>query len=320
MLPSAFKIYIVLLTGLFFSSIRELSAVEPATNQEESGYTAIISYNDEFIASKSDGAVDWISSSGSVTKSEKVSEGALNDLDAFENTLVVAGDEGCIYVSQMNEAFKKMDSGTKANILSLTHFNEKIIAGTGHGELLSQDDNGLFQSIPLKLKGNIVSFSSRSNSCYGVTDEGEIIASSDGSKWTIFDFNAYYDGFYQACRFTKVLLTDNQIAVTGRHDDNTPVLLFSSGGSVWTERPLETSDDQGVSVLTEIPNDLFYDLEENQYVLACNNGTIMTIPSCSHCNKLYVISANDLKGISGNEHTLMIVGETDFIEASKIDY
>ena len=280
------------------------------------GYRDITKYEDGFIAAGSDGRIDRISVSGEIIKSEKFHGVEFNCILSNNQMIIAAGDKGSILISSNKGAFKKVNGGTNKNINSLALFKGKIIAGTDHGEILVGDEKGLFKKIQLGLKGNIVSVSARKSGCYGVTDEGEIIHTVDGINWDILDFNKFYSGYYKPCSFTKVLATENQIAVAGVHDDGSPVLMLSTGGKVWSERSLSYTDDHGmISYLTDIPYDIFYDLAIDQFILACSKGKIMTIPSCSHCNQLMVLSTEDLMGISGNGNELMIVGENFYIKA-----
>lgn len=301
-------------TALFLAS--SLLLLFPCKGSSASGYNAVISCVDGFLATGSGGRMDWISVSGNVIKSETFPEVEFNSLLSNNQWICAAGDSGNILLSTDKSAFRRVESATRKNILSLAFFHEKILAGSEQGELLIGDEKGMFRSLQLNLKGNIVSLSARASDCYGATDQGEIIHSTDGVNWTIFVFNEYYSGYYKPCRFTRILAMDNQIAVAGIKDDGSPVLMFSTQGTVWSERVLSYTDDQGMlSYLTEIPTDLFYDVSEDQLILVSNKGQMMKIPSCSHCNKLLVLSTEDLKGISGNGNTWMVVGSHFYIKA-----
>jgi hypothetical protein len=284
-----------------------------------SGYKTLISYQDGFLAAGSDGRIDWISASGIITKSEKFPYEEFNCLLAFNEEIIIAGNSGTLLISSDKGTFRKVGSGTKMNIHTLVFFKEMILAGSDQGVILIADKNGLFREKQLALKGDIVSLSATKADCYGVTDQGEIIHSTDGVNWTIFDFNESYAGYYKSCHFTRVLITENRIAVAGKHDDGTPALLFSTQGNVWTERVLNYTDEKGIaSSLEDIPYDLFYDSSEDQFILCCSKGTLITIPACSHCNKLFVYSTEDLKAISGNGKTVMIVGDHYYIKAINV--
>jgi len=291
----------------------------PCKSIYASGYNALISYQDGFLAAGSGGRIDWISTSGEITKSEKFPNEEFNCLLACNEQVIVAGNKGSMVISSGKGTFRKVDSGTNKNIHTLVLFKEMILAGADQGLMLIGDKKGLFREKQLALKGDLVSLSATISDCYGVTDQGEIIHSADGVNWTVFDFNKTYAGYYKSCHFTRVLVTENRIAVTGKYEDGTPALLFSAQGNVWTERVLNYTDDQGIaSSLADIPSDLFYDSSEDQFVVCCSKGTLMTIPACSHCNKLFVCSTEDLSAISGNGKTVMIVGDHYYITAINI--
>jgi hypothetical protein len=310
-------IFIVLIYLSFNCIVGSTYGVNNASANLE-GYRAIIPLDNGFLAAASEGRLDWISESGKISKSEKFNGESFHCLLSSNRNIIVAGKKGSILISSDKGVFKRINSGTDRNINSLVLFKEKIIAGTDNGEILIGNETDLFKKIHLNLKGNIVSLSARTGQCYGVTDEGEIIHSKDGLDWTIFDFNAVYLGFYKPCYFTRILVTENQIAVTGKQNDGSPVLMFSTMGNVWSVRPLNYTDEEGkISTLTEIPNDLFYDYSKDQFILICNKGKMLTIPSCSHCNKLIEISTNSLERITGNEDTMMIIGENQFINVIK---
>ena len=301
-------------TALFLAS--SLFLLFPCKGSSASGYNAVISCEDGFLATGSGGRMDWISVSGNITKSDTFPEVEFNSLLSNNQWICAAGDSGTILLSTDKSAFRRVESATRKNMPSLAFFHENILAGSEQGELLIGDEKGMYRSLQLNLKGNIVSLSARASDCYGATDQGEIIHSTDGVNWTIFDFNEYYSGYYKPCRFTRILAMDNQIAVAGIKDDGSPVLMFSTQGTVWSERALSYTDDQGMlSYLTEIPTDLFYDVLEDQLILVSNKGQMMKIPSCSHCNKLMVLSTEDLKGISENGNTWMVVGSHFYIKA-----
>jgi hypothetical protein len=288
----------------------------PGKGIPSEGYRSVIRYKDGFIASGTGGRIDRISVSGKLLKSEVFPGESFNCMLSDDQMIIAAGDNGTILIAPEGEIFRKIESCTDKNINSLTLFNKKIIAGCDQGEIISGDAGGFREKTHLEVKGNIVSVSAGKNDCFGVTDEGEIIHSSDGISWDIFDFNEFYAGFYEPCHFTRVLVTDNHIALAGIRNDGSPVLMFSSGGKVWTERKLNYTDEQGMQgFLQESPCDIFYFPPEEQFFLVFGKGKLMELMPCPHCNDLAVIAEEDLTGISGNENTLMIVGDNFYIKA-----
>jgi len=302
---------------LFSSDNREIHVI----NSVSPGYKSIIRYKEGFIATGSEGKIDWISVSGKITKSEKMVGENFNSLLTNKEDIIVGGDHGTIMISSDKEKFRMLRSGTDKKINSLALFQGIILAGTNEGEILSGDEKGSFNKIYPAVKGNIVSLSARESDCYGVTDEGEIIHTTDGVNWDVFDFNEVYAGYYKPCTFTSILATEKRIAVAGINEDETPVMMFSNQGNVWTDRALKYSDEQGIqNLLTEKPNNIFYDDSNDLFYLACNNGKLMKIPSCSHCNKMVLVSEKNLAGISGNSHALVIVGENFYVQVINPDW
>jgi hypothetical protein len=300
----------VLMLQLSLINPFSLCAGDPHVGRNADGYTAVIGYKDGFLAAGSDGRIDWISRDGEITSSERHPGEQWNSLLAFDDLIIAAGANGSILVSSGGKAFMKMDSRTQENINSLAVLNGSFIAAADNGELMIGDNKGVYKNIRLDLKGNIVSLSSWNSDCFGVTDEGEILHTTDGLSWTIFDFNKEYSGFYPTCNFTGIAATDHRIAVAGKYEDLRPALFFSGLGRVWNEGTLYYEDDQGrPALLTEVPNAVFYDRLQDQFILACRNGKLMSLPPCSHCNKLDDFSELDLEAIAENETTLIIVGE-----------
>ena len=307
------SVSVFLLSLIFLNSISAQDSLYHAKNFV--GYKAIVSGEDGFIAVGSDGRVDRISTTGTIVKSEKINGESFNSVLFDSKKIIVAGTNGTMLISSNNETFQRIKSSSDNNINSLVLFKGIVIAGADNGEILQDNGNGLFSKNYPPVKGNIVSLSARDSDCFGATNEGEIIHSKDGLNWDVFDFNEVYAGYYKPCQFTKILATDMQIAVAGVHEDGSPVLMFSSQGNVWSERILNYTDDQGMqSVLTDSLNDIIYDNQGDLFFLACNKGKVMKIPSCSHCNKLYQYSTENITGLSGLKNTLMIVGENFFVK------
>jgi hypothetical protein len=301
---------------LFFFHCTISLAADSTEPSRPKGYNAAVAYADGFMVAGSEGRIDRISKAGAVVKSEKFAGVEFNALVVHDQTIVAAGEKGTLMISSNNAEFKPIDSGTDKTIHTLAFFNDKIIAGTDQGEIVAGTEKGTFHKIPLALKGNIVSLSANASECYGVTDAGEIIRSKDGIQWNITDFNAQYAGYYKPCAFTRVLAVDGRIAIAGKREDGAPVLFFSTQGNVWTDRKLDYSDDERqMNSPTEILNDIYYYYPEDLYFLACNNGIMMQIPSCSHCNKLIPIGTDDLRCMAFNGNVLLFAGSNYCIKA-----
>jgi len=299
---------LAIIVGFGFSFLREEESTRSST------YVDITKSQDGFVAITNDGHINWISEEGTIKKTKKIEENPAC-LSFYNQHLLIAGNQGSIIYFDTDEGHRALNGFTENPINSLAVFKDRIVAGCDGGKLFLGGIEDSFQPIEIELKGNVVSLSTGTSVCFGVTDQGEIFHTNDLVHWEIFDFNTSYKGYYKSCSFNKILFGPDQIAVIGRNEDGLPVLYFSSRGNVWTERPLTYTDDFGnQSYLKNVPRDIYYDPLGNQHILVCDLGVIMTIPSCSHCNKRIEISDNDLTGVTGNDQNIIIVGDDNFIQ------
>lgn len=281
---------------------------------------SVTAFGDGFAAVSENGCIKWISDDGRIIHSKTIKDVTFNTVAASEKYLVAAANDGTIYYAKEDWVFKPIHSGTVKTVNCLTLFKNKVLAGYNSGELRIGSLGEKLEFANVELKGNILSLSSNKTYCYGLTDHGDIFYTSNGTEWNVIDFNEMYKGYYQTCTFSKILVTQNQIAVVGENTDGEPVLYFSSKGSVWTERPLVYTDEESFKAkLTEIPRDIFYDTTHDQYLLLLERGRLMTIPSCSHCHQLYKIIEAEIQAISGNDKNIILLGENDYVQLINTD-
>jgi hypothetical protein len=293
-----------------FKIVEKHGAQQASVSSDIKGYRDIISYNGKFLAVGTDGRIDYIDNSGERTPASNTCKNNLNCVVIKDQIIVVAGDNGTILLSIDGRLFTKVESGTEKNINGIAFKNEILIAGADKGTLLISKDGKSWNVIHLEVKGNIVSVTANDSFFFGITDSGEIFRSDDGLNWEIKDYNKEYSGYNKSCTFKKVLATKNRIVIMGRHDDGSPAVLFSSLGNVWTERSLNYKDDHGIiRFLTNEPNDITYDSVRDQFILACDNGEVFSLPSCTKCNVSVMASTNDLYAIICTNNLLLSAGE-----------
>jgi hypothetical protein len=294
-----------------YGSNPDLESIPQENANTAAGYRDIEFYKDHFIAVGSNGRIDIISNSGEVANNLiPVNKNDLNCIFNDNQILIAAGDNGTILISSDGLHFSEAESGIKADINSISCLNGLFIAGADYGNLIISQNGTTWSNIKLKLKGDIISLSANASYCFGVTDAGEIIRSNDGLNWSVTDYNKEYSGYNKPCIFNKILLIPNRFVIAGKHTDGTPAVLFSTMGNVWSERQLFYDDDQGMpQMLTSIPNDIAYDVQGDQFFIACDSGEILSLPSCSKCNVFAKISKNDLYGIICTGESLVTAGE-----------
>ncbi|OFY65832.1 MAG: hypothetical protein A2Y71_15510 [Bacteroidetes bacterium RBG_13_42_15] len=273
------------------------------------GYRNIMFYDGKYLAVGSDGRIDYISSSGGKSSVVSKTRNNLNCITAKDKVVVIGGDKGTILFSSDGRVFSTVESGVNARINGITSGNGLFIAGADGGIILISNNGNSWGSIRTEARGNIISVTANDSFFIGITEIGEILISKDGFKWDIRDYNKVYSGYNKSCIFKKVLAANNRIVIIGMHDDNSPAVLFSTLGNVWTERSLVFDDNQGIMrFLTNEPNAITYDSVRDQFILACDKGEIFTLPSCSKCNESAIISDSDLYAITCSGNLLICVG------------
>jgi hypothetical protein len=277
---------------------------------DSKGYTDIVLFRDKFIAVGTDGRIDCISKSGERIPVDSSSKDDLHCAFSNGEILIAAGDHGTILYSSDGRSFSRAESGTKKKIHGIAFKNGSLIAGADSGTILASKTGKSWNCVPTSIRGNILSLTTHHSFFIGISDEGEIIKSFDGIHWEIQNYNQEYAGYNQYSKFQKILAARNSIVIIGTHDDGSPSILFSSLGNVWSERTPVYQDNQGaVFCLTQKPNGITYDSERDQFILACDNGGLFSLPTCSKCNQYTKISAMDLNAIIYNDNCLLITGE-----------
>lgn len=304
---------------LHFYSVYSLPGLPPeqliSEPGDKKGYRDVICYKDKFLAVGTDGRIDLINISGERTAVGNICKDDLNCVVSEDQMVVVGGANGTILFSPDGQVFSEAKSGTNNNINTIVFSKGLIIAGADRGTIIISGNGRSWSTIDLPVNGNIMSLAGNDSFCIGITDNGEIIRSVDGLNWGIRDYNKEYAGYNKSCKFKKVVITNNRIVLIGSHDDGSPAVLFSSLGNVWTERiPIYTDNHGMIRFLTNRPNDITYDSARDQFILACDNGELFSLPSCTKCNVSVKISSNDLSAVIVNGNILLSAGEEFYVD------
>ena len=173
-------------------------------------------------------------------------------------------------------------------LAALTAAGERLYALDAEGrDLMGLDaDGAIISRETLPVRGRLRSLYADGPVLWAVTDAGEIAHRQDASGWTVFDFNAAYDGFYPSMDFRAVAAGGGSVMVAGLRPDGTPAAYTSARGTVWSERTLDYTDMGLPCLFTAEPLSLSYDAPQDRFYLAGTGGTLLALPSCSHCNAL----------------------------------
>lgn len=284
---------------------------------QQADFKASIPFGQTFAVASANGDVCFYSQSADLITSRTASKGSqLNCLAVFDGRLFTGGDNGILVALSQDRSSKTYQ--IKGDILSMASYRGALFIGGRKGLLEKMMPDGSHNPVQIKIKGSITGLSTDGNLLYAVSDKGEIAGTRDGVVWSLLDFNTEYKGFYKPVSFTCVSVTQSFIAVAGSYTDGMPALFLSTGGKVWSERGTNYTDDYGISnPLTELPLAICYDAVRDQFLLACSNGAVTTIPSCSHCNKYYKLSTSDLYSISCMTDTYCVAGESSLFKTIK---
>ncbi|HLN20538.1 MAG TPA: hypothetical protein VK213_05575 [Bacteroidales bacterium] len=305
---------------ILFSAISLMSGMQAGV-PADSGYRDIVVAGGKILAAGTNGRLDYYEAAPSAASFSIPYKSDISSVISVDRMILAAGARGYFIISEDGRNFKVSNTGTAYNINGITMFKNVLVAGADNGTILVSTDGISFGHIQPGVRGNILSVDSNDSFCIGVTDAGEIIKSEDGFTWRVTDFNKEYKGYYQQCTFSKVILTEDRIAVAGSHADNSPALFFSTSGSVWNERALNYEDERGDFRMMESQiNDIAYDADKNVFLLACDDGFLMIIPSCSKCNELMKVTEKDIRAICLSEGKIVIAGQDFFIKDLAFNY
>lgn len=168
-------------------------------------------------------------------------------------------------------------------VTALCRWQGRMLALCADGGIKELDAKGdVRASLPMpSCRGRIRDLASDGERLAGVSDRGELVLSRDGSTWTVLDFNAEYAGFYPRMDFVAISAGGGSLMVAGTGEDGRPQVFVSSRGSVWNARSLAYD---GTRLPESAPEGLDYDPVQDAFYLSFQNGGLMTLPGCTHCN------------------------------------
>lgn len=274
------------------------------------GYRDAVPWRGMFLAVGTGGRIDLFDASATRIRTICTHGGNLNCATVWDELAVVAGDGGAVLWSADGEVFELAGTGTEKDINGMAARQDMIVAGADAGTIFVSVDGRSWNMIETGAKGDIVSVTAGESFFMAVTRQGEILRSPDGMNWQVTDYNEKYSGYNKPCVFNEVLAAGSTIVICGMHHDGTPAVITSTLGNVWAERILNYRDDRGViRFLSNCPNSVAWDKPRDQHILACNNGEIFSLPSCTKCNESAIIAGYDIHAIACLDDMLFCGGK-----------
>ena len=285
----------------------------------ENAYREIVFFQNRIIAVGNGGRIDIIDKSGEKIPVSGSGSYNYNCAVTVDDLLIVAGDNGTIMYALNDLRFTKTESGTDYNIHSITVKSGLLVAGADKGSILISKNGKTWSMLQTQAAGNIISVAANDSFFIGISDKGEILKSVDGMNWQVTDYNKVYKGYNKYCNFRKITASKSSIAIIGTYEDGSPSVIFSSLGNVWTERLLIYDDEKGITrYLESKPNDVTYDQDRDQFILACDNGELFSLPGCTKCNTYAKISSLDLYAIIYGGNYLVVTGDGYYVSVIRL--
>jgi len=289
------------------TSVSPSAELRPAVS---GGYRAVCYDGDAYIAVGTNGRVDRIKPDKTVSVLPAVTNVCLNSVVSKNGIDVVVGDDGVVLFAKDGSGFKSAKSSTTKSLYSVTIFRDTFLAAGADGTLICSPDGEHWISLNSGIKNDIISISANERMCMAVTRESQILMSVDGQKWDVLDYNAYYEGYAEPCSFRSVRSFGIMFYIAGEYLNHpgTPAILSSDTGEIWMEHFLiRINDGPADEYFPLIPNT--FAVDSDQLVVACNDGKLLTVTSCSSCNKLDVIGDKNINDLVSANDFLALVGD-----------
>lgn len=284
------------------------------------GYRSVCYDGTAYIAVGTGGRIDKINPDKTVTGLDAVTTACLNAVISMNGICVAVGDGGVVLLVNNGGNLKQVNSGTTKSLYSVTIFHETFWAAGADGTLLYSSDGEHWTSVEPGINNSIISISANENMCMAITIESEILMSTDGQKWNVMDYNTFYEGCSEPCRFRSVRACGDVFFIAGEYLNypDSPAILSSDTGEIWMENVLnEINGRPGEESFPLTTNAVAVDLD--QIVAVCNGGKLLTVTECSVCNKLDVLCDQNINDIVSANGFLALVGDSFWFDIRKSD-
>lgn len=254
-------------------------------------YNAATRTGDGVVACCEDGTLVWLDDEGEIIRGpEAYGEGPLESIAAIGEEVMAVGE------------------------------GEKVVAFNGHfyvssGPMLFEYSKGKepLRAIDVGSDSALVALSAYDDFMIcALSTDGKIFYSKDAVHWSSFAFNSNYKGFYPTLNIRTLAMGRGSVAIAGVcPEDGLPAVYFSSEGKVWSPRELSVTEGSAIRPILQAPQKMVYDPYADRMVLLCSEGTVVSLPGCSHCTTMIQIEGAELKDVCPFENYLMLIGPED---------
>lgn len=274
-------------------------------NQNTEAFYAARAWQEGFLAAGSRGRIEKIAPDGSGISLETDTEEDFTALAVQNDTAVAVGDQGTVVCIGPDDRTEIFEAEGADRLESVCGFAGVWVIGTEEGQMLKTEDFQTWEIIQTEAAGAVTGLAADSSRCIAVTDQGEILVSTEGSQWEVLNYNEYYG---ESLDLQGIEVLDELFWAFGRDEKGASKVIMSTEGGVWSERMLQIYEDNTCIEGSEFGvNSLTSDGE--QILAGCENGTVVTLPGCSVCNKREEISQVSIYAVAYNQGKLLAVGD-----------
>lgn len=300
-------------TGMETSAQTDAAAAEAEQRQE--GFYAVQAWKDGFLAAGSEGRIEKIRKDGTAQTLGTAGDTDFQDLDARTDQAAAVGEKGAVARISSEDKIESYRAKGAEDLESICSFAGDWLIGAEQGILLKTADFQSWESIQTEAEGTITGLAANDSRCIGVTDQGEILVTEDGNQWSLLDYNEYYGG---DLRLQGIESIENVFWAFGTDQEGLSHVIMSTEGGVWTERMLQIYEGQECLEGAEFGvNCLAFDGE--QVLAGCENGMVITLPSCTECNKTKQISYGPIYAAWASQDVLLTAGSQYAVDLTEAD-
>jgi len=292
-----------------YDSSRNTKAFQNASVFPE-GYRDVCFDGTSYIAVGTGGRIDRIMPDKTVVSISSPIGSSLNGIISVNGINVAVGEDGVILVSTDGSKFNAVKSGVDATLYDIALFRGAFwISGSG-GILLRSSDGEHWNLIQTETENDIISISANNRMCMAVTREGQILMSSNGRDWNILDYNEVYKGYDEPYWFHSIRALGDTFFLTGEYqkDSGIPIIMSSATGEVWRPYPLTEINGEPVDNFLPLTVNVV-GISEDQILVGCNDGKLLTLTECIVCHKLTRLSDHNINEMALVDGKVVVVGD-----------
>lgn len=298
-----FGICLMALLGLTACGKQEEKKAETKL-PDRTAYLDAEAYGTGFAAVGTEGRFDLIGTDGTITKLESDADCELLSLAVNAEHAVAAGEDGTVVVLTEENDITVYSAKVSTDLYSVSFFNGNYFFGTENGRILKTSDFQTWETVEPGLLGTVTGLAANEERCILVTDQGETATTTDGENWSLLNYNEYYS---ENISFRNLESCGSGFVALGDDETGMERGLETLEGGVWAERGFLTQEEEENGMTPAKVSSVCWDGE--QAYGARLDGQVLTMPSCTKCNKTQQVGEGELYAAACNEKFLLFAGE-----------